>query len=447
MKRYYKRIITASFLFVVVFTSCKKAFFYSGINTDPTRVVESQLTPGVLLTGAEVAIGYTVGGDVSRFSGIMDQQLFGYSRQAQAYENYIYAASDFDNLWANLYDPGLNNLVVLKQIADEGGYNYYSGISRVLLAYEFGLTTDMWGDIPFSSALRGVKNLQPVYDKQQDIYPALQKMLDSAITELGMAGGTIVPGADDFMYGGSANKWTAFAYSLKARYYLHLSKIYPSTYADSVLAVLPKGISSSSDNASVSFFNQETQANPWYQYIEQRSDISYLGGVADSIWKTLNDPRASAYIDQTNDVLTSLLAGISAPVTLQSYTEVLFMQAEALSAKENLTGAITAYNAAVTSAFADAGVAMPAGYLTVTAPLTGATHAARLPQIMTQKYLALFTSPEAFNDWRRTGYPALKPITGSNVSRRFLYPNSELSYNGKNVPTGTTLFTHVWWDK
>ena len=209
--------------------------------------------------------------------------------------------------------------------------------------------------------------------------------------------------------------------------------------------MLPNAISGSAGNALVPFFNNETQANPWYQYIEQRGDISYTGGYFNQTLLALNDPRAGAYIDQANDVLTPLLAGIASPVTLLSYTEVLFMKAEALSAK-NDPSAAAVYDSAVASAFNDAGVPMPAGYL-VANPLNGASHAGRLPQIILQKYLALFTQTEPFTDWRRTGYPSLTPNTGTQIPRRFLYPLAEQSFNKQNVPAATNLFTRVWWDQ
>jgi hypothetical protein len=50
-----------------------------------------------------------------------------------------------------------------------------------------------------------------------------------------------------------------------------------------------------------------------------------------------------------------------------------------------------------------------------------------------EKYLALFTQSEPFIDWRRTGYPALVPDNGSSIPGRFLYPQSELDFNGPNV--------------
>ena len=45
-------------------------------------------------------------------------------------------------------------------------------------------------------------------------------------------------------------------------------------------------------------------------------------------------------------------------------------------------------------------------------------------QVMTQKYIGMFVQPEAFSDWRRTGIPVLTAVSGSEVPRRWFYPEN-----------------------
>jgi hypothetical protein len=83
-----------------------------------------------------------------------------------------------------------------------------------------------------------------------------------------------------------------------------------------------------------------------------------------------------------------------------------------------------------------------------------------LEQINTQYWIASFLNgPEAFANFRRSGYPALTPNTspGQDISeefiRRIIYPSSEISVNSANVNEaianmgGDRLDTRVWWDK
>ncbi|HSC38821.1 MAG TPA: SusD/RagB family nutrient-binding outer membrane lipoprotein, partial [Chitinophagaceae bacterium] len=88
-----------------------------------------------------------------------------------------------------------------------------------------------------------------------------------------------------------------------------------------------------------------------------------------------------------------------------------------------------------------------AGVLTYIAarPLTTAN---ALQRIMEEKNIANFLNMENYNDWRRTGYPVLTPVTGalSAIPRRMLYPQSEILTNPQ--PQQTALATdRVWWDK
>jgi hypothetical protein len=112
----------------------------------------------------------------------------------------------------------------------------------------------------------------------------------------------------------------------------------------------------------------------------------------------------------------------------------------------------------------DAGCAVAAGardtYIAAN-PLTGGTE---LQQINTQYWIASFLNgPEAFANFRRSGYPALTPnpygqpsnpdVPNGTFIRRLTYPTSELSVNTANVNAAIAsqgpdkLSTRVWWDK
>ncbi|MEM9391667.1 MAG: SusD/RagB family nutrient-binding outer membrane lipoprotein, partial [Bacteroidota bacterium] len=82
---------------------------------------------------------------------------------------------------------------------------------------------------------------------------------------------------------------------------------------------------------------------------------------------------------------------------------------------------------------------------------------ARLEQIMTQKYIALYSHGlETWTDFRRTGFPALTPVTGGNnafnlngeIPRRLPYPQTEIDLNNSNVPiTSPDFQDRFWWDQ
>lgn len=84
------------------------------------------------------------------------------------------------------------------------------------------------------------------------------------------------------------------------------------------------------------------------------------------------------------------------------------------------------------------------------------TQEEKLRKIGTQKWLALFFSGlENWYDWRRTGYPIIKPGPAAfetQVPRRFMYPSSVQALNEENYKAAVSrqgpdnILTRVWWD-
>ena len=92
-------------------------------------------------------------------------------------------------------------------------------------------------------------------------------------------------------------------------------------------------------------------------------------------------------------------------------------------------------------------------YLAARPALTAAN---ALEEIMIEKYIANFLNLEAYNDWRRNGFPVLEPVVNqaraTRIPLRYPYPSSELANNPDNVnatgiPLGlAALELPVWWD-
>ena len=52
--------------------------------------------------------------------------------------------------------------------AEEAGNEFYAGVAKLFLAYNFGNVTDLWGDAPFSEALNTDDDIvKPKYDNQR----------------------------------------------------------------------------------------------------------------------------------------------------------------------------------------------------------------------------------------------------------------------------------------
>ncbi|WP_315815310.1 SusD/RagB family nutrient-binding outer membrane lipoprotein [Paraflavitalea speifideaquila] len=99
-------------------------------------------------------------------------------------------------------------------------------------------------------------------------------------------------------------------------------------------------------------------------------------------------------------------------------------------------------------------------YVTGHALKTSASVAVQTEQIYNQVWVGLFPdAQEVWNNYRRTGYPALVPnnypgnATGGKFPRRFVYPFAEQTLNPASYGTAIgrqgadDLNTRIWWDK
>ncbi|MGI4734666.1 MAG: SusD/RagB family nutrient-binding outer membrane lipoprotein [Janthinobacterium lividum] len=94
---------------------------------------------------------------------------------------------------------------------------------------------------------------------------------------------------------------------------------------------------------------------------------------------------------------------------------------------------------------------VPNGTDATTTPLATPRAVSNQEKILYQKYLAENTiaSTEAWDDFRRTGLPKFKISAQAGTSplpKRLIYPQTEVSTNNANIPTGVTQFTRIFWE-
>ena len=428
--------------------SCKKTF-YTSVNNDPNA--PASVTPATLLSTVEGTLAYTIGGDMSRFASIFTQQTNGIGNQAQAYNQYIFTGQDVDNLWGDMYTSVMLNDLTLMQSADAKGFNAYSGIARVLMAYSLQMTVDCWGKIPYSQAFKGVAQLQPTYDDDKTLYANALSLCDSAIYFLSSPeAGAVTPGGEDFIYGGNEASWIELAHAIKARLYLHQSKG-NTAMATSALNEIALSFGSNADNAAYPYGLPSNANSSWYQFIQGRAGyISFASSTLATNLLANSDPRFPFMIDTTaangGDNLATYYGAANAVTEFITYDELQFMTAEAIITKGGaLSDAQTAFQNGITASMTKLGVA-PADIATYIAANGTLTTANAMAKIGYEANVALFLNPEAWTTFRRTGYPALVPTKGSAVPRRLLYPQTENSYNKANTPASSLFTPKIFWD-
>jgi len=205
------------------------------------------VTPSLLLTALEVSTFNSYEGLLIKNTTIYMQQNVGVNEQSLQTNRYIINELDFDNSWGQLYQA----LYSAKQLQEDFGSEnpYYSGITNILMAMNLGLLTDLWGDVPYSDALKGNATPNPMYDSQEQVLASIQTLLDDAISKLNQPedANVLVPADDDLAFGGDVNAWVKVAWTLKARYLNRLSNK-PAYDGAAILNCLANGIQSSSED-------------------------------------------------------------------------------------------------------------------------------------------------------------------------------------------------------
>ena len=218
-------IIALTIVFTLVI-SCKNL---DEMNINPNGVDPQNADLNLLMPTVVVSVGQTVVDlGFGNLAGVMQHTQFtGWSGGHNDYDWGNTAQS-----WGGYYDILRNNDEYYKK-AVAGGYEFHQGVSLIMKAYTFGLITDLWGDAPYSQALKaeaGAEFFKPVYDPQKDIYTGILADLESANTLLSKNSDTYknIVAKQDVLFKGDVPKWRKFANSLALRYYMRLSKKEPA---------------------------------------------------------------------------------------------------------------------------------------------------------------------------------------------------------------------------
>ncbi|MBL7731037.1 MAG: SusD/RagB family nutrient-binding outer membrane lipoprotein [Chitinophagaceae bacterium] len=490
--RYIK--IAVLFTGVVAMTSCKKTL---DINYDPDRLPDTNSPIEQLLTSAQVNLGFEGGSDLYRYTTLIMQQMSGGASQPnQTYEYYRHniTGSDMNNLWSSIHATTLSDLELI--IKQGGASPYYTGIAKILKAYEYSLVVDVWGDVPYSQTQQLSGNTSPVYDDDATIYPKLIQLLADAVNEINASSSALTPGNNSVIYTGTwatvKTNWIKLANTLRLRLLLHYSKINPTFCVQQITALVNTAgiqfMASNADNFQMRFYNVANQRNPISAFEVSRPNYLFADARMLSLMGAKNDPRRAFYFTDfplgsgsyvgvsatalppaPNNNYSRIHTFLRGPVTtpavgtnsavyagdapqrMLSYAEYCFIRAEAalMGAPGN---AQTFFTDGITASMTEAGVSAAniTTYLTANGTLTG-TNAQKLQQIIEEKYVALFgVSVEPWTDWRRTGYPSLplptNSLTGA-IPRTLFYPQSEIDLN-PNCPgqKAANLQSPVFWD-
>ncbi len=224
MKKQLKTLTTMIIAFGMVLniSACKDL---TELNINPNGVSEEDANPNLLLptilTGAAQKYNEL---SFSDLGGVMQHTQF--DAWFNSHNDYEWTGGILS--WESYYGF-LRDNELMRRRAEKLGLDFHQGVALVMRAYLFGLISDLWGDAPYTDALKAelgdTKYNFPKYDSQEVIYKGIIEELKQANELLSRpdASYEVLAGADVY-FGGKASKWRRFANSLALRYYMRISE-------------------------------------------------------------------------------------------------------------------------------------------------------------------------------------------------------------------------------
>ncbi|HTF20347.1 MAG TPA: SusD/RagB family nutrient-binding outer membrane lipoprotein [Chryseolinea sp.] len=500
MKGNYLKLIITFVVCVFSAVSCTNDF--EEINTNPNQP-EDLSTPGLLLPAIiRESLNDSYNGSWNRGNIVADYLA------DQFVSAFDWSPADAEGYFLWTYYDRLRNVMTMHDLALESDLKNYQGIALVWKSFLFHSMTDIYGDIPYSEAVKAkTDNVNfPRYDRQEDIYNGILADLKEANSLLSTSNEAV---SGDILYNGDILKWKKFANSLRLRCLLRISgRKDPSAEMHEIVSnpgAYPI-FTGNQDQAALQYLDQLGNEFPRYRA------FGFGASAAENlvnVLKGLNDPRLYVFAQATpstaesanpeyvgvpngianestfnggpaNQSLPGLLwAPISANPDLASKTAVqtlimTYAELQLILAEAAENGYITGnasdyYQAGIHAAcdyyasripdnytFPKPTDVIPGdSYFAQDAVAYSGTHDEKLKKIWTQKWISLYNVGfEGWSEWRRTGVPEIKPGPNSLgfVPVRFLYPLSEQNANQANYAAAVAVQgpdntqTRVWWD-
>lgn len=214
------KFLYALFLMMAFMFSCKDL---EELNENPNGVDPADGHPNLLFSTvvteagkAVVNLGY---GDIA---GVMQHtQKDGWSG---GHNSYDWGGAS----WSSYYGILRNNDEMMRK-SEEMGLEFQMGAGLVMKSFVFGMITDLWGDAPYTSALKGelggAEDIQPAFDTQDVIYDGIIADLETANTLLSKNKDVYMDlnPSQDPLYRMEPAKWRKLANSLALRYFMRIS--------------------------------------------------------------------------------------------------------------------------------------------------------------------------------------------------------------------------------
>ncbi|SJZ38498.1 SusD/RagB family nutrient-binding outer membrane lipoprotein [Sediminibacterium ginsengisoli] len=214
MKQFFKISFIGTALILLV-SGCKK---FVDVNTNPNNAVTTKAQ--FVFTGA---LGNSYRIQTSAALMVVPGSWVGFYGHSTSFtgggaeKTYDFTTADF-NAFDGIYD-NIGDYQYVITNADRDGVAFLKDPANVMQCYMFQQLVDMYGNVPYTDALKGVTNITPTYTDQKVIYEDLVVRLDSAMARIARATWPTDASltAQDVYFQGAKDSWIRFANTIKLR--------------------------------------------------------------------------------------------------------------------------------------------------------------------------------------------------------------------------------------
>jgi len=472
--------ICLSFALLFPMTSCDNGFDEMNINP----VQPTALDPIYLMNRA--SLFSTISSTTLNYESAIVQQIVSPNGGVLAGANFNQLNRAFSiGTWNKYYRDVLKHTTDVKGFTkDIPARNNLYQMARILHSMAAMILTDTFGDVPYFEASLGYLEgkVNPVYDRQEDIYLDILNELQQATAALSTSS-RIETG--DIFYGGNVDKWKKLGYSLMLRAGMRHSKVNPTRAREWVERAVAGGVmTSNADNMLIrhdfNYTNElgntlnATEANNYYlaepfeEYLNNKNDprlasiaVRFIGAGSgpDQNNALAGKPAAGVTLsripadqmgfpmgfdNQTiagvvsqrglrsfyafSQVDRTRMAARDAPIFHVTYAQTSLLMAEAVVRGWISGNAANLYAQGIRAnmeQMKDYGLntAIPENAITTFIGANPLDMGNAMQQIGDQYWVASFLNAyEGFANFRRTGYPALtpNPYPGKDISGDFI---------------------------
>ena len=252
---------------------------YLDINSpSPNDMLFTQASPAKLLPGAETSCYRVQATTLNQLGNVF---MNSWTRNVQSWGNgydnelkldlntgfYSGIASGSTSIAAQIK----NFQAIIDYPNPTGQYDNYVAAAKICKVHYVQQLVDLYGDIPYTEAWKGIENITPKYDDDYAIYQSLFGELQSARDLIANAPATAEDIAPyDVMLKGIMTDWTSFANTIQLRMCLRMSEVTgaKASLRDQKLADIASGPFITANVTVNPGFNSSTddQANPAFGY-------------------------------------------------------------------------------------------------------------------------------------------------------------------------------------